>query len=120
MFNRVPHYRITRGTGIGAALGFMALGAALALLMKPAVVRIREARVAAPDQPIEDGVLVERVRAALARAVPGAEVVDVRAREGRVTLRGPARPDQIGEMVACAERVAGVRGVDNRLALSEA
>ena len=118
MFYRTPRYRITRGTGITAALGFMALGAALALLAKPAFVRIREAREIEPA--VEDGVLVERVRAALARTVPGAEAVDVRAREGQVTLRGPARPDQMGEMIACAARVAGVRRVDNRLALSEA
>ncbi len=78
-------------TGLPAALGFMALGAAIALIARPAFQRIREARARnarATEAPVDDGALVERVRAALARTVPGAEIVDVRAREGRVILRG--------------------------------
>jgi osmotically-inducible protein OsmY len=104
-----------RPRSVFAALGFMALGAALALLARPAVERVRTAR--APDEPVDDNLLVERVRVALGRTVHGADTIDIRAREGQVTLKGPARPEQIDELVACARRVEGVRGVDNRLSV---
>jgi hypothetical protein len=35
-------------------------------------------------------------------------------------LRGPARGEQIAELVACASRVAGVQGVENYLSPSDA
>jgi osmotically-inducible protein OsmY len=44
--------------------------------------------------------------------------VDVRVRSGTVVLRGPARAEQIAELVACAARVRGVRAVENRLSLN--
>jgi len=96
-------------------MGFMALGAAIALLARPAMERVRAAR--APDEPIDDNLLVERVRVALGRTVHGADTIDVRVRDGHVVLKGPARPEQIDELVACARRVEGVRGVDNRLSV---
>jgi osmotically-inducible protein OsmY len=46
--------------------------------------------------------------------------IEVRVSEGRVTLKGPALPHEIGELVACTERVRGVREVDNRLSVSGA
>ena len=100
------------------ALGFMALGAAIAWFARPAVDRARVAR--RPEPPVDDAMLVERVRAALSRAVYGSDLIDVRAHSGRVVLRGPASPEQIAEMVACARRVDGVLEVEDRLSVSGA
>ena len=101
---------------VPAALGFMAVGAAVAWFARPAVDRAIAAR--APHPPVDDDMLVERVRSALSRVVYGSELIDVRAHAGRVVLRGPASPAQIAEMVACAQRVDGVRGVEDRLSVS--
>jgi osmotically-inducible protein OsmY len=68
-----------------------------------------------PPEPVEDGVLIERVRAALGHVIPDPLAIDVKVRDGCVTLKGPVVPDEVGEIVACAERVRGVRAVDNRL-----
>jgi osmotically-inducible protein OsmY len=72
----------------------------------------------APADVAEDSVLVERVRAAVGRVIDDAQAIEVRVRDGVVTLKGPARADEIAELVACAGRVRGVREVDNRLSLS--
>ena len=101
---------------VPAALGFVALGAALAWFARPAVDRAIAAR--APRPPVDDDILVERVRSALSRVVYGSDLIDVRAHSGRVVLRGPASPAQIAEMVACARRVDGVREVEDRLSVS--
>jgi len=71
-----------------------------------------------PEEPVDDGVLVERVRAAMGHVVGDPRAVEVRVHEGRVTLKGPVRQDEMGELVACAKRVRGVREVDNRLSVS--
>lgn len=90
----------------------MGLGAGIMYLL----VRSRLAPAAAP--PADDFGVVERVRAAIGNVIPDPHAIDVRVRDGCVTLRGPALPEQIGELVACAQRVRGVRGVDNRLSVS--
>jgi osmotically-inducible protein OsmY len=71
-----------------------------------------------PEDAAEDSVLVERVRAAIGRVIADAQAIEVRVRDGIVTLKGPAKAEEITELVACAERVRGVRQVDNRLSLS--
>jgi threonine dehydrogenase-like Zn-dependent dehydrogenase len=68
-----------------------------------------------PPEPVDDTVLVERVRAALGHVIGDPRALDVRARDGRVILKGPVTADEIGEIVACAERVRGVQQVENRL-----
>ena len=117
MFSRT--YRLdprNPSVAVPAALGFVALGAALAWFARPAVERARAAR--GPQPPVDDAMLVDRVRAALSRVIYGSDLIDVRAHAGRVVLRGPASPAQITEMVACAQRVDGVSGVENRLSVS--
>lgn len=68
-----------------------------------------------PQEPVDDAVLTERVRAALGHVVPDAHAIDVKVRDGCVTLKGPVLPEEIGEIVACTERVRGVQQVENRL-----
>jgi osmotically-inducible protein OsmY len=72
-----------------------------------------------PEPPVEDAILLERVRAAMGHLVPDPRGVDVRVRCGTVILKGPASAAQIEELVACAGRVRGVREVDNRLSPSD-
>jgi len=67
---------------------------------------------------VEDSVLLERVRAALGHVVGDPQAVDIRVRCGTVILKGPARQDQVGELIACVESVRGVREVENRLSLA--
>ena len=64
---------------------------------------------------VDDVVLVERVRTALGRTIANPHGIDVKAFDGRVVLRGPVTPEELAEIVACTERVRGVREVDNRL-----
>jgi hypothetical protein len=93
----------------------LALGAALVYAFDRALpawrARLRE-------EPVDDPVLLGRVRLALAQTIADPEAVDVRVQEGTVILRGPATEEQITEMIACAARVRGVRGVENRLSPS--
>jgi osmotically-inducible protein OsmY len=67
------------------------------------------------EGPVDDAVLVERVRAALGRTIANPHGIEVKAFDGRVVLRGPVTPEELAEIVACTRRVRGVREVDNRL-----
>ncbi|MGZ5662714.1 MAG: BON domain-containing protein, partial [Usitatibacter sp.] len=88
---------------------------AAAVRTRAAVARITQK---SPEDAADDSVLGERVRAAIGRVVADAQAIEVRVREGIVTLKGPARAEEIAELVACAGRVRGVKEVDNRLSLS--
>jgi len=70
------------------------------------------------EQAVDDAVLEERVRAAMGHIMSDPHSIEIRAHDGCVILKGPAQPDEVGELVACAERVRGVREVDNRLSIS--
>jgi hyperosmotically inducible periplasmic protein len=73
-----------------------------------------------PDERVEDGVLLERVRAALGHVVGDPHALEIRVKGGIVVLKGPARQEQMDELIACARNVRGVRDVENRLSLSSA
>jgi osmotically-inducible protein OsmY len=63
----------------------------------------------------DDRLLAERVRAQIRRPLSDPDAVEVRAREGRITLRGAVPAT---ELEALLERIADVRGVqsiDNQL-----
>lgn len=72
-----------------------------------------------PEEIVEDDILLERVRAALGHVFDDQNPLDVRVRCGSVILKGPVREEQVGEIVACVERVRGVLEVDNRLVISD-
>jgi osmotically-inducible protein OsmY len=67
------------------------------------------------DEHVDDVVLVERIRAALGHTIANPNGIEVKAFDGRVVLRGPVTPEELAEIVACTQRVRGVREVDNRL-----
>jgi osmotically-inducible protein OsmY len=108
------------GTRLFAVLGALAAGATLMYFLDPENGRRRRAfvRNQVLHDTLDDSMLVERVRAAMGRVISDPLAIDVRAHDGCVMLKGPAQPEQIGELVACAERVRGVRAVDNRLSVS--
>ena len=66
-------------------------------------------------EPVADSVLVERVRAALGGVVRHPRSIDVAARDGRVTLRGPLLADEVEPLLRRAAAVRGVRDVESRL-----
>jgi osmotically-inducible protein OsmY len=90
----------------------LALGAALVLLLDQGRAHWSARN---PGEPVDDRLLRERVRRALARTIADPRAIDLRVHDGTVILKGPATGEQIAEMTACASRVDGVRHVDNRL-----
>lgn len=77
-----------------------------------AVARIRRAR---RDGPVDDSVLVERVRSHLGRSVSHPRAIDVDARDGVVTLRGPILQSEVASLCNAVARVKGVREVVDEL-----
>jgi uncharacterized membrane protein len=74
-----------------------------------------EARSLATADDADDRVVAERVRAALGRVVSHPRAVEVIARGGRVTLRGPILRHEVDDLLACAASIRGVRDVENKL-----
>jgi uncharacterized protein YwbE len=112
-----------RSVAIGCIVA-AALGAALMYFLDPASGRARRAwiqqkrgrlaRTRREDR-VADAVLVELVRTALGRTIANPHGIEVKAFDGRVVLKGPVTPEELAEIVACTQRVRGVREVDNRL-----
>ena len=96
-------------------LAGLVLGATLAYLLDRSLAPALRRRIA---EPVDDNVLRERVRNALAQTIADPRAIDLRVHDGTVILKGPATGEQIAEMIACASRVRGVRWVDNRLSPS--
>ena len=67
------------------------------------------------QEQVDDEVLHDRVRAAIGRAVSQPGAIEVSVADGCVTLSGPVAPEDVGELVATAEGVRGVREVINQL-----
>jgi uncharacterized membrane protein len=66
-------------------------------------------------EPVDDVVLVDRVRAQLGRLVSHPRAIDVEATDGRVTLRGPILQAEVPRLLRAVERVRGVREVVSAL-----
>src|SRR5690348_3591764 len=66
-------------------------------------------------RPISDQVLGERVRSRLGRATSHPHAIEVEAREGWVTLKGPVLHDEMRRVLWAVRAVPGVRHVENRL-----
>ncbi len=65
--------------------------------------------------PVDDQVLLERVRAQLGRAVSHPRAIDVGVAEGVVTLRGPILAWEVSRLLRAVERIRGVRDIVNAL-----
>jgi uncharacterized membrane protein len=66
-------------------------------------------------RPVEDQVLVERVRARLGRIVSHPHAVNVTAADGVVTLRGPILQHEVNRLLSAVARDADVRNIVNEL-----
>ena len=75
----------------------------------------RARTLASRNGPVEDDVLVERVRAKLGRYVTHPGPIDVVADAGEVTLRGPVGAAEIDDLLSAVRSVRGVRSVTDRL-----
>ena len=67
------------------------------------------------DRTVDDSRLVERVRAKVGRVCSHPRAIDVYARDGEVTLRGPILSNEVDDMMATAASVRGVCSVINEL-----
>ena len=67
------------------------------------------------NENVDDRILVERVRARLGRACSHPRAIDVEARGGDVTLRGPVLASEVTDLIAVAAAVRGVHSVTNAL-----
>jgi osmotically-inducible protein OsmY len=84
---------------LGAAIGFLAYA-----FRKP----LR-------GEPVDDDVLVTRVRLALDKLLEQPGSVNIEVREGRVTLTGPAAQPELRAVTRALRALPGVRHVDCRL-----
>jgi uncharacterized membrane protein len=69
--------------------------------------------------PVDDEVLIGRVRAELGRFVSHSHAIEVAAQGGHVTLSGPILADEVRPLLRCVRRVPGVRAVSDRLSVHE-
>jgi uncharacterized membrane protein/osmotically-inducible protein OsmY len=67
------------------------------------------------QEPVDDRVLLERVRSQIGRAVSHPRAIDVDVVDGVVTLRGPILMDEVSDVIGAVEGVRGVRDVINNL-----
>jgi hypothetical protein len=65
--------------------------------------------------PVSDEVLLERVRAKLGRVCSHPRALDVEARDGRVTVRGPIIASEVPGVLAAVAAVRGVQDVSDLL-----
>lgn len=66
-------------------------------------------------KPVSDEVLRERVRSRLGRATAHPHAIEVEAKDGWVTLKGPILQDEVRRVLWAVRSVAGVKHVENRL-----
>jgi osmotically-inducible protein OsmY len=66
-------------------------------------------------RPVDDDVLIERVRAKLGRVVSHPHAIAVNATNGSVRLRGTILESEVSRLMRTVSRIRGVRGVDHEL-----
>jgi BON domain-containing protein len=71
------------------------------------------------SKPVDDEVLVARVRSKLGRALTHPHAIDVTASNGEVTLHGPICADEVSSALRSVRRVAGVICVNSALEAHE-
>ena len=101
--SRARHARALGGK-VGRDLRNRALGAGA---------RLRGA--VAPEEPVSDAKLAQRVRSRLGRETSHPHALAVEAHEGSVVLRGPILGDEADRVLRAARSVRGVARVEDRL-----
>jgi uncharacterized membrane protein len=64
---------------------------------------------------VPDDILIQRVRSFMGRSCSHAHAIEVSAKDGCVTLRGPILGDEVQSLLSCVEHVPGVKGVEDAL-----
>jgi hypothetical protein len=67
------------------------------------------------DRRVADDVLIERVRSQLGRATGHPSLLDLSARDGVVTVKGPILAEDVARLRARVRHVRGVRGLEEQL-----
>jgi hypothetical protein len=67
------------------------------------------------SSPVQDRVLVDRVRSRIGHVVSHAKAIQVRADHGTVTLSGPVPADEAESLAKAVASVPGVQRMENRL-----
>jgi hypothetical protein len=67
------------------------------------------------NERVDDRTLVDRVRAKLGRGCSHPRAIDVEARSGELTLRGPVLSSEMADILAMARSMRGVMAVHNAL-----
>ena len=80
---------------------------------------VAETRARFRHEEVSDDVLVSRVKAELGRHAVHHRALEITAKDGRVTLRGPALSAEADELISAVSSVRGVAGVDNQLEIHE-
>lgn len=80
---------------------------------------VAEVRRTRRQERVPDDVLVARVRSRMGRVVSHPRAIDVTARDGRVTVRGPVLTSEVRPLLRCVAAVPGVAEVDNKLDVHE-
>jgi osmotically-inducible protein OsmY len=78
-----------------------------------------ETRCRMQGERVPDGVLVDRVRAAMGHVIENPSEVTVTAHGGQVTLAGHVREGEVDRLLAKISTLTGVTGVENRLTPGE-
>jgi hypothetical protein len=63
----------------------------------------------------DDDVLAERIRSKMGRATSHPSAIDVRVRDGRVTLGGDVLQSEFSDLMSCVYSVRGVKDVENKV-----
>ena len=92
-----------------------ALGAAGVDVAHRATGLVARARSIVSRRPVDDEVLIERVRAKLGRIVAHPHAISVVSTDGVVRLHGPVLQSEIQRLIRTIARVPGVRRVVNQL-----
>jgi uncharacterized membrane protein len=71
------------------------------------------------SEPVDDVVLMERVRARLGRLSSHPRAIKVMAHEGRITLSGDILTHEVDDLLEAIARVPGVRQIDDQLKLHD-
>ncbi|HLV81785.1 MAG TPA: SRPBCC family protein [Chthonomonadaceae bacterium] len=67
------------------------------------------------NEPVSDATLIARVRAKIGHVIAHPRALEISARYGRVTLRGPILSDEVAPLMAALATVPGIIAVDNQL-----
>jgi osmotically-inducible protein OsmY len=76
---------------------------------------VAEASAMMQGEPVDDRVLVERVRSHMGRIVSNPSAIEVTARDGRVSLRGTIHSSEVEQLISEVGWLRGVKDVENQL-----